>query len=226
MTKINSYPKKDWKYSSARTKTEMAFEQGLLAQSINRRALLKRSLYIPLISVLPSCGKKSDTNKGDDSNGSKSIERINNNNLFSSKETLVIQSVQQLLFPNDGDGPDAKAIQAFDYLNFAMTDRQNIEEGDIEYIKNGVEWLTDLSERTKGTEFFNLPTREQELFLARMADTTAGDYFISLLMFYLTESLLTDPIYGGNPDGIGWKWLEHQAGFPRPVAGKTYRDFI
>ena len=45
------------------------------------------------------------------------------------------------------------------------------------------------------------------------------------VMYYLAEALMLDPVYGGNPDMIGWKWLEHQAGFPRPVAGKTYRDF-
>ena len=36
---------------------------------------------------------------------------------------------------------------------------------------------------------------------------------------------MLDPVYGGNPEMIGWKWLEHQPGFPAPIEGKTYRDF-
>ena len=35
-----------------------------------------------------------------------------------------------------------------------------------------------------------------------------------------------DPVYGGNPDGIGWKWLMHPPGFPRPPKGKTYHAFL
>ena len=36
--------------------------------------------------------------------------------------------------------------------------------------------------------------------------------------------MLTPPSYGGNPNGIGWQWLEHQAGFPLPPAGKRYYE--
>jgi len=39
---------------------------------------------------------------------------------------------------------------------------------------------------------------------------------------YIFEALLVDPVYGGNPNGIGWKWLEHQPGLPRPTADKRY----
>ena len=36
------------------------------------------------------------------------------------------------------------------------------------------------------------------------------------------EALLTDPAYGGNPDGIGWRWLGHTPGYPRPSAATIY----
>jgi gluconate 2-dehydrogenase gamma chain len=28
-------------------------------------------------------------------------------------------------------------------------------------------------------------------------------------------------VYGGNPDGIGWRWLGHVPGYPRPPADKV-----
>jgi gluconate 2-dehydrogenase gamma chain len=34
--------------------------------------------------------------------------------------------------------------------------------------------------------------------------------------------MLSPASYGGNPDGIGWQWLEHQAGFPLPEKGQRY----
>ena len=36
------------------------------------------------------------------------------------------------------------------------------------------------------------------------------------------EALLADPVYGGNFDQTGWRWLSHQPGFPRPSADKTW----
>jgi gluconate 2-dehydrogenase gamma chain len=38
-----------------------------------------------------------------------------------------------------------------------------------------------------------------------------------MLLDYIMEALLTDPVYGGNPNSIGWQWLKHQPGFPRPT---------
>jgi len=43
-----------------------------------------------------------------------------------------------------------------------------------------------------------------------------------MLLTYILEALLTDPVYGGNPNGIGWTWLQHQPGFPTPTEDKKY----
>ena len=49
--------------------------------------------------------------------------------------------------------------------------------------------------------------------LRYLADETRwGRAWLSLLLYYIFEALLSDPVYGGNPDGIGWQWLEHQPG--------------
>jgi gluconate 2-dehydrogenase gamma chain len=52
--------------------------------------------------------------------------------------------------------------------------------------------------------------------------TRWGRAWLSLLLYYIFEALLSDPVYGGNPGEIGWRWLEHQPGFPRPPADKIY----
>ena len=60
------------------------------------------------------------------------------------------------------------------------------------------------------------------VMLRQIEQSNAGQNWLSLLLTYLLEALLADPVYGGNPDGIGWQWLEHQSGFPRPPADKTW----
>jgi gluconate 2-dehydrogenase gamma chain len=62
--------------------------------------------------------------------------------------------------------------------------------------------------------------------LHQIVDSSAGENWLSLLLYYLFESLTLDPVYGGNPDGIGWHWLEHQPGFPRPTKETSYRHFV
>ena len=46
--------------------------------------------------------------------------------------------------------------------------------------------------------------------------------WLSTLITYTLEALLSDPLYGGNTNGIGWKWLGHDPGNPRPSADKIY----
>ena len=196
-----------------------------LSHALSRRAWLKNILCAPTISALTACRQETKS-KVKGSVDPEPLRREGNQNLFNELESRVIQSVQQHLLPDDGDGPDAKDIQAFHYLNFAMTDPYNIEDRDLGYLKDGANSLNDLSYRNQRSDFFSIHSTKQELLLSEFAESADGEGFLSLLMHYLSEALLLDPIYGGNPNEIGWKWLEHQAGFPRPVAGKTYRDFI
>ncbi len=71
--------------------------------------------------------------------------------------------------------------------------------------------------------FENLDFDSKERLLRYLGDRTRwGRNWLSLLLYYIFEALLADPVYGCNPNGIGWKWLEHQPGFPRPPADKIY----
>lgn len=45
---------------------------------------------------------------------------------------------------------------------------------------------------------------------------------LSKLLDFLIESLLVDPIYGGNRDQCGWQWLQHPPGFARPPASHRW----
>jgi gluconate 2-dehydrogenase gamma chain len=60
--------------------------------------------------------------------------------------------------------------------------------------------------------------------LRGISRSTAGENWLNNLLGYIFEAMLSPPIYGGNPEGTGWKWLEHQAGFPLPKAGQRYYE--
>jgi gluconate 2-dehydrogenase gamma chain len=194
---------------------------GPLASGLNRRAFLKTSMAISLLAGLPGCKpQKTETEQS-----KQYISSKNNKQTFSQSQLNVLDAVQMQLFPDDGNGPSARDINATKYLEWAMSDQQNIEDGDPEFIANGVGWLNDLATQTQGDSFVDLDTIKQDKVLRQIATSNAGENWLSMLMYYLTEALLLDPVYGGNTNSSGWNWLEHQAGFPAPVLGKTYRDF-
>ncbi len=199
--------------------------EGNLAQGLNRRAFLKIGGAAGLSSTLFACSQQSTPNEETAKTVAIKTSEPATSSVFSSHQQQVLEAVQQHLLPDDGNGPDAKAINAFGYLEFAMTDAQNIADGDPESIKQGIGWLEDLSNQSQGEAFLKLPFDKQATLLERIARSSAGENWLSLLMYYLTEAITLDPVYGGNTEQIGWQWLEHQAGFPRPIKGKTYRDF-
>ncbi len=116
-------------------------------------------------------------------------------------------------------------MNALAYLQWALTDPDNAADGDGEFVVKGIGWLDGLSQQTQGDQFIKLDSQQQDKILSQISQSSAGENWLSLLIYYLIEALTLDPIYGGNPEQIGWQWLKHQPGFPRPTEATTYRNF-
>jgi len=196
--------------------------QGALASGLNRRAFLRSSVALSLLSGLAAC----DFSFDESNNEAETLTTTSKTkDYFTAKQHQILDAVQMQLFPNDGDGPSARDLNAVAYLEWAMTDPQNIDDNDPSFIAEGIGWLDDLSKQTHGEQFIKLTYSQQDAVLKHISGSNAGENWLSILMYYLSEALMLDPVYGGNPNGIGWQWLQHQAGFPAPIIGKTYRDF-
>jgi gluconate 2-dehydrogenase gamma chain len=133
----------------------------------------------------------------------------------------TLAAVQEHLFPSAGEAPGAKQIHALQYLKNVI-DLHGIEQSEKDFIQNGVKWLNGMAREMYAARFIELNDREKEKTLRKVARSRAGENWLATLLTYLIEALLTSPAYGGNPNGVGWKWLEHQPGFPQPPANKVY----
>ncbi len=133
----------------------------------------------------------------------------------------VLEAVQSHLFPSEQSAPGAREIKALDYLRFVILDK-GLDIEDRQFILRGVDWLEDLAQEDLAKSFLQLNDEEKERILTKIAASTAGGNWLSTIQLYICEALLSDPVYGGNPEGIGWKWLGHNPGFPRPTAHKRY----
>lgn len=133
----------------------------------------------------------------------------------------TIDIVQNHLFPSETDSPGAKEINAITYLRNVIASPM-IDQDEKDFILNGVKWLNDLSLEKHEAVFTQLSYSQRTDMLHQITKSKAGRKWISKLLTYIFEALLSDPVYGGNPDGIGWKWLNHHPGFPRPPKHKRY----
>ena len=133
----------------------------------------------------------------------------------------TLAEVQEHMFPASADTPGASDIQAIVYLHNTI-ENPAADGKDREFLFNGVGWLNDLTREKTGLPFVDLDEQQKERLLRQIELSRAGRNWLSLLLTYVLEALLADPVYGGNPDGIGWKWLEHQPGYPTPPADKSW----
>ena len=142
--------------------------------------------------------------------------------LFSIQQRQAVRALQEHLFPSEADSPGAADINATAYLETAIT-APGIDPDTRNTIVNGVGRLQDASRERFDVPFNSLGYQQREQLLRYLADKTRwGRAWLSLLLYYIFEALLSDPVYGGNPGEIGWRWLEHQPGLPRPPADKIY----
>ena len=137
----------------------------------------------------------------------------------------TIAQVQEVLFPAAEDIPGAADIGATIYLHRAI-ENPNADGEDKDFIFRGVGWLDGLTQERHKKTFVQLTAAQQQEIIEVIVKSRAGRNWVSTLLTYTLEALLMDPVYGGNKNGIGWKWLQHQPGYPAPAADKTWDQLL
>jgi gluconate 2-dehydrogenase gamma chain len=137
----------------------------------------------------------------------------------------TIAQVQETLFPAAEDVPGASDFGADVYLYNAI-ENPHADAEDKDFVMRGVGWLDDLTQQSFKKSFLQLTTAQQQEIIEQIVNSRAGRNWVSTLLSYILEALLADPVYGGNNNGIGWKWLQHQPGYPAPPADKTWDKLL
>jgi gluconate 2-dehydrogenase gamma chain len=106
-------------------------------------------------------------------------------------------------------------IQTAPYMHIVLNHTRISEEDKI-FIKNGVKWLNEEAIQMYKKSYTKLASSQRQEVLNAVAKTKWGENFLYNTMSYLFEAMLGDPIYGGNNEEAGWKWLAFEGGRPRP----------
>lgn len=141
--------------------------------------------------------------------------------VFSEEEWMAIGILQEHLLPSEKNAPGAKEINARGYLQWVLKD-PNYDVEEKQYIHDGIGWLNDSAMEIENQKFLALSVQRREMLLKEIAKENWGESWLSKNLSLIFEALFCDPVYGGNVDGVGWKWLEHRPGLPRPPANRRY----
>ena len=180
----------------------------------SRRKFVENSSFLVGATFLPwfqiSCN-----NLGSKNNEIYSLKVFENNDL------KIIEKIHNVLFPNDIYGPGAIDFKTAEYLDWVLSDTR-IDLSEKEFILNGLKWIkeTSIDEFNEGID--DLSEKELSQFISTVSKTNWGENWLSRNLTYILEAQFADSLYGHNTDGIGWKWLNHYPGYPRPSKDMIY----
>jgi gluconate 2-dehydrogenase gamma chain len=133
----------------------------------------------------------------------------------------VVDRALDHLFPSESDAPGARDVYATAWLHNALL-MPDIDPDHREFMRNGALQLEETSLTLEKHSFIKLDAAQREAVLRNLEQQPNGEAWLRETLRYILEAMLSDPVYGGNPGAIGWKWLQHQPGFPRPPKNKRY----
>lgn len=148
-----------------------------------------------------------------------------NTDPLNKEEYRSLLAIQNILFPSDGNGPGAKEINAGPYFLWVMRDI-NFDQEISNLLIDNLQKFDVECEKEEGYRFHELSISNQEEFLEKMIELSWVRKWCSRLLTLIFEALLLDPIYNINPNEIGWEWLEHVPGQPRPSSELIYPNTL
>lgn len=174
----------------------------------NRRNWLKITV-LGLVAVqlpwLVSC---------DDNSSSEVI--LDGKGILTEEEIKFIFELQNSLVPKDGNGPSANDVNAHNYFVWTLSGK-NIPQEDRTYFIEKTQEFMMLCEAQFLRKFTNLSSQEKTSFIDKNIQSGWTRTYISRMITVIFEAILLDPVYDVNPNEIGWNWLQHSPGMPRPT---------
>ena len=135
-------------------------------------------------------------------------------NSASTETYKVFQALIEHMF-KDQDGYVTSQLKVIGYFKGVLSDAR-IDIESRQYLINGARWLDESAEEDYAKVFTKLSTQEKERLLKKISMLRWGDNWLYKMMGYYFEAVFSDPVYGSNINGAGWKWLAFEPGFPRP----------
>lgn len=147
------------------------------------------------------------------------------NSVLNEEQLDIVLFVQNFLFPKDNLGPSAKEINADLYLIWVLSDGRFLKE-DKQYLLDGIKWVQETAEENFKLNYSKLTTIQKNELLVQVSQKSWGENWLSYMLTFIIEAMVSDPVYGFNKNGVGVKWLSHEYGVPRPDKTTKYPEIF
>lgn len=136
-----------------------------------------------------------------------------------------LEALLDILLPDSGDGISAGAINGIRWIEWTLSD-ECYPPALKRAILEGLEEFRQYARGKFNDEFSRLNPQQKTQMLSTLAEDNSLKYWLAQIITLLLEALLCHPIYGGNPEQIGWKWLGHTPGTPPPTPKTKYPELL
>jgi len=147
-----------------------------------------------------------------------------NNEINHSITDVVFLANLEILFP-EKSGPGIKDINTLAHIHSYLKDK-NIDPNEQDFLIKGTVWVQETAIEIFDKPYQSLPKNEQKKIIEKILKTNWGESWLSKLLTLNFEALLLDPIYNVNLNEVGWKWLQHKPGIPRPNHKNKYPEIL
>lgn len=129
-----------------------------------------------------------------------------------------LAAVLDRLMPSGGpEAPGARDVNAIGYLDALFT-TDEISDNVQALILWGLDRLKRrAAEAHQTVELQRLAPAELDALIGTMEADRDGIRWMRATLEFVLECFFGDPVHGGNPNQIGWKWIRHRPGTPRPT---------
>ena len=134
---------------------------------------------------------------------------------------LTLMRVQEDLFPPNISMPSIHQINVLGFIKAVLQDSK-IKVSTKQQLLDGVKWLNQTAQNSYMKNYIELPYQTRENILHEISQREWGDNWLWYVMNFTFEAMFSDPVYGGNMNENGWKWVEHLPGLPRPIRVNIY----
>jgi gluconate 2-dehydrogenase gamma chain len=139
--------------------------------------------------------------------------------VLSPEEWDALEAITARIMPTDGE-PGAREAHAVNYIDAQLA--LGAFSAFRRLFAAGLRQVNLLAQRTAGKPFAQLSAGQQDAVLRRvergvpLGRKRDSRQFFRLLLTFTLEGFLCDPVYGGNRDRVGWRFIGFEPRAPRP----------
>ncbi len=131
--------------------------------------------------------------------------------LFVDERYIVLDDMFNTIFVKTSTMPSAKEFNAMQYLISNINHETFLSEDKNLLLQGAVDFKNSFP------QYFKLKKNKKLDFLQNIQNNNSyAQEWLSKIVYYAIEAMLSDPIYKGNKKKIGWSSINHKIGYPRP----------